>query len=993
VDTTSGSPFVTIKANSTNLEINRNSILLFDVSFTTQTYLPDDSSILFTFASMTVPDTDSLYCIISGLTARDAEEVTCERTTTRTYKIYNIKEVLVGTTIKATLQGQVTTSNPVGVTIYTYYFRDNTMLVDTGTNGVQLTFKYNNFYVANFFNNRSGQVVRAGNAGILSINLTTSAAVSTAVVSFGNNFTKTSTRDLPICRSNTTRKYCAYSSSRPLNIYWQSLTTAALIAKGTNTLLSVSTDYSIPSQKGALAPSTAGWYPVFLTLTNSASASQKVGDFLYIYPNSIPDFYVEATPITANQPAMYTFHIKLNKTINSNSDTKTRGRIFIDFPIGEGYFAKDLGTGKLPGEYLGCNIVGLQGTIDCRLLPSPAGNLSTSVELIGFSKLSNINTNITIRIANIYNPVNTTGEYLFALRTEHVTVSTGDITPLEYTTFSFWHNVQDLSSTFQTITAPADASFESGSTLGQTAGTLNVIMYSTFDLSAGDYYVCQLPSDIVPSPTISAPSGMDLYLSFPDANWVVYRLSATQSANTARQIAIDSVTVPDNFPQLGFKITCYVWKSDVLVEIVNFNTTTVSGTISNVEIVVDEEALVRNRVDTEFLVGFTTGHIVPSGGSIEIRFPTGFKTHANCQSISGAGSELTSTTGRVACTATNSSWVLTNFDELSASSTVQVYGLVDLPDTSGETESLGIYTYANQVDDLSVNGQKIDEITSGYTFTISAWDTLSLDTSATVRMNKDIRAQSNNYQPLVFEFSTKTNAVSAGSSVQLIVNVSSGAFGSTQRTDASTVCYFINLATSENIACNYSYSSSSTTGIGTHTLIPLKALVAATEFQAVITTVFASSGNDGIDFPSTAGVYPTAIRVQAGSSSQTDLTFFEVLPSDFSSLTVTNYLISQPDDDIIDINLQVSSSISTSTRLVVELPTVFNDTAMFADDLGQGLIDGQDKSCDVVSSTPSGLTSNFLLKNFLVNFPPSVMLLPKRKSSGWNSCDNCFIWI
>ena len=214
--------------------------------------------------------------------------------------------------------------------------------------------------------------------------------------------------------------------------------------------ISISTDYSLPRTKGVKAPNSPGWYPISITST-SASKNQQVGDFLYVYPGSIPNFTVEAVPFTAEQSALFTFNFRLNRSINSNSDSTTKGRILIDFPVGPHAFQPDLGTGLQSGQHLGCIINGLstQTALNCRLILSAGLGLPSAVEVVGFTSIE-AGTSVTIYLANVTNPNSTLGEYIFTLRTEHIDVASGSITPIEYTTYSLWQYIQPVNSSVQT---------------------------------------------------------------------------------------------------------------------------------------------------------------------------------------------------------------------------------------------------------------------------------------------------------------------------------------------------------------------------------------------------------------------------------------------------------------------------------------------------------------------------------------------------------------
>ena len=956
---TPGKPDMTFEPSSQNIEVNKNSLVLFDITFTTATPLPADGSIIIAFNNASILDTDDFYCkITKGLQALDAREIICERATFDSIKIYNLAAVDINTIIDVTVQPKTTTNPVIDMSINTYYFRNATKLVDSVSGSKTIDFLHINFTSASITNDRSNQIVRVGTTGILTVQMTPISSITYAEVIFGSGFGKTSTRDVPMCRVQGKRETCGYISTNPLTLAFLGATNDFVV--GTPLNVSISTDYSLPRTKGVKAPSSPGWHPISIR-SASESQIQQVGDFLYIYPDSIPSFTVEAVPFTAEQSALFTFNLKLNQPINSNMDPTTKGRILIDFPVGPYAFQPDLGTGLQSGQHLGCVIDGLstQTALNCRLILSAGKSLPSAIEIVGFTSIA-AGTSITIYLANVTNPSSTLGEYIYTLRTEHIDIDSGSITPIEYTTYSLWQYIQPIDPSVQTVQAPSGAQIQSGSALGQPERTLSIDIYSTLDIAIGDYYVYQIPTDLQISSTIASIKGIttDLQLAFSAPGWIVLRFTAPISAGTSVNIFIQTVDLPNYFPQQGYVIKGLLWKNEALAQIILFNTNPVSGDIINVALSMDSQLFVMNRTKVDFTIGFTTTTpYISSNGSIEIQFPSGFVPHANCLNLNYAGSELKTSTGRIACSVQNSSWIITNFDQVKQTIDVKIYGLVDLPNSSGDLGTLKIFTYANQDPNIGLNGLKIDSTTNGYNFTIANVTALALDPHPATIVNTPILAQDKTPHPLVFDFTLAT-AVSGGSMIDLVLNSTGGAFANSFSQGVRTICYFVNTETSEVIACDH--SSTTTATVVTHSLTPLETLDSNVNHRGVITTAFADNGADGFLFPQEPTLYTALLRTNGQSSSQADLTFFEIPPNGFQSLKIKNYLISKPDDDIIDIDLQVASQINVDDRIVVEFPTNFNDSALFDDDLGQGLIDGQNKSCDVLTSQPASLTSKFL---------------------------------
>ena len=298
---------------------------------------------------------------------------------------------------------------------------------------------------------------------------------------------------------------------------------------------------------------------------------------------------------------------------------------------------------------------------------------------------------------------------------------------------------------------------------------MSIDVYSTLDIEIGDYYVYQIPTGLQISSTIASIDGIttDLQLAFSAPGWIVLRFTAPISAGTPVNILIQTIDLPYNFPQQGYVIKGLLWKNEALVQTILFNTNPVSGDITNVALSMDSQLFVMNRARVEFTIGFTTTYDIPSDGSIEIQFPSGFAPHAHCLNLDYAGSQLKSSKGRIACSVQDSSWIITNFDQVKQIINVKIYGLVDLPNKSGNVGTLKIFTYANQDPNIALNGLKIDSTTNGYNFTISNATALALDTRPATIVNTPILPQDTTPHPLVFDFTLNT-AVSAGSTIDLV---------------------------------------------------------------------------------------------------------------------------------------------------------------------------------------------------------------------------------
>lgn len=375
---------------------------------------------------------------------------------------------------------------------------------------------------------------------------------------------------------------------------------------------------------------------------------------------------------------------------------------------------------------------------------------------------------------------------------------------------------------------------------------------------------------------------------------------------------------------------------------------------------VEAETLVQNRKSTELLVSFTISADapVPATGSIQIRFPSTVIPDAQCRSAVTIGSALVSQTGEIACEVQGNSWYITNFAELPVSSAVMIYGTATMPSVAGATDNFQIFTYENQDTNIAANGQVLDKSTAAGTLNIAAYSTMSIDTTVTSYPPKLIRAVTNNFHPLTFDFITTAVSVSTTGYIQVRLPASNFA-RATLPTSGVLYCYFIRLLDNMNLPCKI--TTSGTTSYDQYQLVPTVALSAGTSYRGIVTTKFADSSNDGIMFPSAAGVYEIILIASDGTTFEKSTFPLEVLPSSFSSMSLRSYIVEGGAENLIEVALQVptTSLIAITDTIVIEIPVKQNSTNLFAEDLGLGLYDQANKICEKISTLPAALTCTF----------------------------------
>ena len=374
----------------------------------------------------------------------------------------------------------------------------------------------------------------------------------------------------------------------------------------------------------------------------------------------------------------------------------------------------------------------------------------------------------------------------------------------------------------------------------------------------------------------------------------------------------------------------------------------ISGALSGVSVTtVDTGVLVKNRKNTELLVTFTITTALPETGSILIKFPTGVTPDPHCRSAQSANSKLADGTGVIACELQGNAWYITNFAALAASNEIVIYGTATLPSTAGATGEFEIYTYGNQDSDILTNGEVLDkELTAG-TLTIGTTATMSIDTTLTSYPQQIIRAAASNYHPLTFDFTTQVaGGITSPNTIQIRVPLTG--FSNSLLNGGTLYCYFIRLTDYTNLPC--SIVTLTVPSYLEYALTPSVTLAAGTAYRGVITTKWATNGNDGILFPSTAGVYE--IVYIAASTEKTSYPL-EVYPAAFESVAFNAYIFEMGAENLIDVYLKVSTAIPTNEVIVVEIPVVQNGTNLFANDLGTGLYDQQSIACDNILTNPA----------------------------------------
>lgn len=739
---------ITFDKDSSETALYKNSEHLFEIAWTSIKDIPAGGSIGLVFAGLSQQTSADFYCRTNGLTVlstNTVEGITCTQSSSTTIKITNLDAMASGSSLSAYVRLVTGTTN-VGATVTVSTYRDSSQsqLVEVGVASVGTAYDsasgLQDFWVDSPVSlpSKKAQVVPI----VLAVEAT-SASIYRVVVTFPSGFSSPSstTDDYPYCTIDNARIPCSYTLS-PL-VYTVTLYSAL---SGTQSL-ALSTIYTNPLN-GVLLPSTAGYYNIQIELKSSSnSLIEKNSKYIFIAPDTLDYFDIRMAHRTINAENLFIVTMKTSVALNAYNDATDPGKIHILFPkyAADGTtvaFASDLGTGLSASAIIPCSFDGLTALastrLQCRLIP---GFVSTStdmvkIEVINFDTVA-IGTTIIVRIAKVKNPAIVVQDVYFKVDLFQITLSTGVKTYIHQDSFNLFMNLQN--NAFDSTDYPVDYSggdlqFAGTPSVYDTAQTLNLkIWVPSNGLNPGDFFITQLPSTLsgLPDNVLSACiASLEYCYSFPDANLVIYEVKTAIAASTATLAAVTTINMFESVSQTDLTFYSNVIQSELYVYQVKhvFKATVLAGYIGSLSsgaiATLHASTLQMGRTSTEILVSFTTAHEIPSTGSIFIKFPADFtKIYGGCRSYvtsSGAPSVLTSKLGTligdISCyIISTNTWYIKGFSTVAASSSITIYGLVDLP-TSNTGNSIEIDTFSDQ--DETGSGLFIDKVDSGITLTV-----------------------------------------------------------------------------------------------------------------------------------------------------------------------------------------------------------------------------------------------------------------------------------
>ena len=280
------------------------------------------------------------------------------------------------------------------------------------------------------------------------------------------------------------------------------------------------------------------------------------------------------------------------------------------------------------------------------------------------------------------------------------------------------------------------------------------------------FYVIKLPVDFIPynvetnSVDYCRTDWHTECMSFPDSSYIV-----VESFVNLGYVQMD-IRYPLAISQPNYNIKALVWQGGRYrgIQWITMNSgcqNEFRGTLSSYSgaVTVEESyALTINKRKIQVKMTFVLRHTVPLGGTIQIVWPTGVPAaYPHCRSMTGQGSNLFaqdgSENGEIGCLVqTSRTWVITEFAELSAGSTVIIMGYIDLPGSYGNLGTGEVLSYnGTHPTDIRGNGFIIDYYTdSSFQLYVNNYLSNNIDTEITLEETLPLRV--GYVGPLQFKF-------------------------------------------------------------------------------------------------------------------------------------------------------------------------------------------------------------------------------------------------
>lgn len=737
----------------------------------------------------------------------------------------------------------------------------------------------------------------------------------------------------------------------------------ASIPAGENVRLTVTTLNGDQGKNGIVMPGTPGNY--------TFTVARKTGGTV-LEETSSTSIEVLMTRFTAYKTTAFVVNYDMLTAIAIQFTPSTTipassggGKLIVTLPTrtpdGAPLYANDLGSGVADGGSLPCHeTTGTLGTWVCTISYGDQGiGKAVTITVNGWTGTLNAGTSYRFILAQIYNPTSGDNKHVY-VKTQSFSGTTPLNADIMYDyTIQKWESVLADNSAANGNWLPTTVPATPGST--GVSFTLNLRTDNPdgfVDVNIYDYFIIEFPSPVtVPLSTatgLRCQNGAGVYYnceSIPGNRWVVlYDFGGNLAAGAFKTLQIIGANQAPGL--MVFKIKTYAVKYRAVSHAyiyspIDFGATTAS-TFVNPTIKTRDVAtgFIPYSTKLQFAITFQTmtgagAMTIPKGGALEIvPSPNLASVDPFCETISGL-------TGDVQCVCTATSCLITNFNDITAGSTVSMslWGTTGSAATNGGWEINAYLDEEKSVKVFSSTGLTGDAISTSYQGFKQVYvpDTLP-QIIQTTRAGEKGRFE--------FRFIPGSSWTAAS---YLTITFPTGV---SLPAGAKLFCGFDNMEAS---LCTTTATNPLTIEMyAPHT----PALAATANYNAWITTQCDtdSSATNGLLF-STAG---THVATVAFGATTTSVPFKVLVASDFTSLTLIPFWSNAGAENHLAVTLTPATTIPLGGKIVVTFPTRSSDgtITLFSPTLGYSSVtsSGSEIPCFARQSTLQPVADEIICK-------------------------------
>ena len=655
-----------------------------------------------------------------------------------------------------------------------------------------------------------------------------------------------------------------------------------------------------------------------------------------------------------------------------------------DFPTG---FATDLGTGLAHRADIPCFTSGLTAlpttTISCKLYygtwPNP-----TRIFISNFAAISS-NTAVQIHIPKIFNPNATLS--LVSVRVRIQSTVSGKTNPLYEAQYNLVNTTYQyptqsvISIILTTLTSPTyDVTFANPTI--NTLTSLNIKFISqNYDLDKGSVIVFEIPQgwQLINPCSTSFGASCD---SYSTCNWVVLNLNAFISAGTPAIGTIGIITPPFAYivPSITGQVKAYIYAYSKLLYILAyplFSQTLTPATITTKSVVTTDNVI--NDIG-EYTITATIPNPIPANGAIRIKVPSNLIVlETSCRNDVIAGSTINNLGFSCSYDSTNHYYIIQvgNYG-LAANQQILIKANFQNPSTPQGT-LWGIETF--YLYETPLNMRMCMTVPTTLTF---SGPSIVNPSSATVITYLDNQHRTQN------RLHVSTLVAKTVGPIQILVQFTNAINHNPSPPAVSSWYIKVTMSSSftvhagGQIHATWNYNQAYFTTIdSTGTIITIYApksvdIAASTYYFLNLTTLNANDGNNGFNYPTTQGSYPFTVTVYDNTNTlrETGTVNLFVPGVDFTLYSSSSMIINAGYYTIFNIKFKPQTLIPSNGYLIFYVPTVVEFTleALYSNDLGSGLNNGDPITCSYLAGFTAPLTCILTYGNQNAGTPASIKI-------------------